>query len=299
MISVEELKIIEDLNYKTVYLATMTRSGTWYCHYMFENLETGLREGHIINQNHNLNILEGIKCIKAHTHSIFPDFLKLYQGPYRQKWVQLQFPNSGMNHGHVYVDYYPVLFSRIKNPNLIVIYLYRNPLDNMVSSFHHYKNHTSETVRTYTDKISGIKNIFESPSEFMRKGGLEGYIKQYFTFHSLRGYENSYHFCYEDLVREPFKTFSQILNKIGFYPSTIQEHEAIARAVRLSSPENLRQIELAKGSSLADDQLIPGGSTMHGGAIGKWKSELDSDDIEYCFSKLHEFGISNDEFIFE
>ena len=44
---------------------------------------------------------------------------------------------------------------------------------------------------------------------------------------------------------------------------------------------------------------MPGGSTMHGGAIGKWKSELDSDDIEYCFSKLHEFGISNDEFIIE
>tara|TARA_B100000214_G_scaffold362516_1_gene327034 strand:+ start:460 stop:1359 length:900 start_codon:yes stop_codon:yes gene_type:complete len=284
-------------SYTKVYFATMNRSGTWYTHFFFEffeNLMTGRKE---IKRNHNIDLYNSIQCLKSHTHSIFPEFDKLYDGKLKQKWGSLEFYCNAFNNGYINVEKFPEIFSPIQNPELKIIYLYRNPLDNCVSAFHHYKNHRLNGHRVYRHKITGQLTPFTSPSEYMRNGGLEGYIKQFFTFYVMRGQKNLLMIRYEDLVSDPVSTFTKIIEFMGFEIDNEIKYSAVKTASQMSRPDNLRQIELGIGHGLADDQTIAGGSTMHGGEVGKWRGELTEEDVDYCFNFFERFGISKDFFV--
>jgi len=285
--------------YVRTYFATMIRSGTWYAHFLFENLDMNITGRQSINETHGIHVYDGLQCIKSHNHSIFPSFPELYDGPLRENWDQLVFYCETFNFHYINVIELPELFSPIHNPNLKIVYLFRNPLDNCVSAYHHYKNHPNKSHSHYRDKISGEFKPFSSPSNYMRNGGLEGYIKQFFTHYAMRKHTNLLMVRYEDLIREPTQTFLEILSFIGVSTEDTERRLAITKAVEQSSPDQIRQMEMRIGHSLANDQNVPLGSQMHGGVIGKWKMELSAKDVNYCDKFLERFNIDRSQFVFD
>ena len=98
---------------------------------------------------------------------------------------------------------------------------------------------------------------------------------------------------YEDLVSDPVSTFTKILEFLGFEIDNEIKYSAVKIASQMSRPDNLRQIEIAIGHSLADDQADAGGSHMRGGEVGKWRGALTEEDVDYCFNFFERFGINS------
>ena len=252
-----------------------------------------------IVESYEFNYYENMRCLKFLAHAIFPEFERTYTGPLREKWDRLKFYADIWDQGSTAVNDYPEIFSPFYNENLAVVYLYRNPLDNCVSAFHHYSGHVSEGHRIYVEKSTGLKKIFESPSEYLRNGGLDGYIKQFFTFHAMREHPNLLMVRYEDLINSPEQTFAKILSAIEFPIDSELKLQALIYAASMAAPGRIQQYEQANGRPLANDQLDASSSHVRGGQIGKWKSELSDEDVTYCMDRLDEFGLRRDDFIFE
>jgi len=286
-------------NNSTLFLATMNRSGTWYIHFLFEYFEQFLSGNREIIEAYELNYYENIRCLKFLAHALFPDFDSLYTGPLRPAWDHLEFYTDIWDQGAEAVHEYPDVFSPRLNKKLTIVYLYRNPLDNCISAFHHYKRHSHEGHRFYLDRISGERKPFTSPSEYLRNGGLDGYIKQFFSFHAMREHKNLLMIRYEDLVASPEENFARILSLIGFSIDNDVKLQGLMQAVFMAQPENIRELEKSKGRSLANDQLDSKSSQMRGGTTGKWKNELSDADVKYCMDRLDEFGLDTNDFVFE
>jgi len=286
-------------DFPKLYFATMPRSGTWYSYFLFEFLDMALTGSNRVRRINEARIHFGTKIVKCHGHSIFPNFEQIYKGSFRNAWDELSFYCNAFNSGHNVVEEAPEQFSPLLNEDLKIIYLYRNPLDQMVSAFHHYKGSMSEQHRTYFDPKLDQRVPFLSASEHLRQGGLEGYIKQFFSYYEMRGNPNLMMVNYESLVAKPQHIFKKMLNFAGFDTELADHREPIENALATAAPDNVRDIERKLGRSLAQDQSDPNSSHLRGGQTGKWKNELKPADINYCFDELSRFGIQLDLFTFE
>jgi hypothetical protein len=245
------------------------------------------------------DIYAGTGLVKSHSHSIYPDFEKIYDGPHRRDWDRLSFYCSAFNYGHRFAELKPEYFSPLRNKELRIIYLYRNPLDQMISMFRHVRGSISETHRAYVDPGSGERQVFENISEFIRNGGLEGYLKQFFTFHAMRDDTNLLMLRYEDLLRAPEEIFLRMLAFVGFEPQNARQQAGVSEAVVLAAPDHVRRLESRIGQALAFDQLDPKSSHLQSGAVGRWKDGLDQADIDLTHQRLAEFDIDPSVFTFE
>ena len=286
-------------DFPKLFFATMPRSGTWYSFFLFEFLDMALTGSNRVRQINEARIHFGTKIVKCHGHSIFPNFEQIYKGPYRSAWDDLNFYCNAFNSGHNVVEQAPEQFSPLQSDDLKIIYLYRNPLDQMVSAFHHNKGSLSEQHRTYLEPKSGERVPFSSVSEYLRQGGLEGYIKQFFSYHEMRENPNLMMIKYENLVAEPCRMFEQMIEFVGFDTELEEHREAIENALTMAAPDRVRDIERKLGRALAQDQSDPNGSHLRGGQTGKWKNELSPVDIKFCLNELSRFDIPAESFIFE
>lgn len=287
--------------YTVGLLATMPRSGTWYSFYFFEFLDLYLTGRTTLQTRMELEVYHGLKVGKISVHSICPGFLEVYFGPYRQPWDDLEFYVDGYNYGYQkFIGGNIDVFSPASNSDIRIIYLYRNPLDQAVSYFRHAQHNKNEH-KTYRNREDGTVQEFSSASEFLRFAGLEAYIKQYFTFHVMaeRFPQNILMVSYEELMKSPTATFGSMLE---FWNVPIEEEEIQAqmrKALNSCSPQSLKNIEQALGSSLARDQAESSESHLRGGATGKWKQILDGEDKNFAADQFANFGISLDCFNLE
>jgi hypothetical protein len=152
-----------------------------------------------------------------------------------------------------------------------VVFLVRDPRDVLVSSWHHlvfresiYWGTLSDFVR---EDIVGVRKVVA----FMNLWLQHRHIPDGFLLVS-----------YEDLKRDPYESLRTILDFVGV---TDHAEAAIARALELSSFENMRKAEQARAS--ASPWLNPGSKPVdkamktRKGKVGGYREEMTDDDVAY------------------
>ena len=285
--------------YRVALFATMPRSGTWYSHYFIEFMDLFMTGRSEVRTRLDILVYEGLKLGKLHTHCICPGFLEACDSKFREDWGKLRFYTPGYNFGYDrFIKGNEQVFSPLLSANIRIIYLYRNPLDQMVSFYRHIQNHKQSTTRTFEDN-EGREITFESLSHFLRAGAVEGYLKQFTTYDFMRkrGTPQLLMMPYEDLLLDPERAFNRILVHLDLPPVDIGYKDAFAKALNATKPESLKNLERAMGAPLGRDQETNSETHLRGGEIGKWESVLSRADIEHIRDRFTSFGISLDRFV--
>ena len=284
--------------YRIALMATMPRSGTWYSFYFFEFLDLFMTSRENLNTRLDLYVYNGLKLGKLHTHCICPGFRKACKGPARFDWDQLVFYTPGYDYGSGrFIDGNQKIFSPLQNPEIRIVYVYRNPLDQIVSYYRHIQKHRQETTRSFTTE-TGEELIFTDLSHFLRTAGVDGYIKQYWTYHFMKALvpDRLLLVPYEDLVDFPAPTFVSMLRFLDLGLDRAVLEVPFKKALNATKAGSLKNLEKAIGSSLGRDQTDVEESHLRGGEIGKWSSALDADDLQFVETRLNAYGLDLGQF---
>ncbi|MDX1402819.1 MAG: sulfotransferase domain-containing protein, partial [Kiloniellales bacterium] len=227
-----------------------------------------------------------------------PGFLESCKGPLREKWDRLRFYNPGYNFGYdQFIKGNETVFSPHINPDVRIVYLFRNPLDQIVSFYRHIQHHGKGSTREFID-AKGNAIAFESLSHFLRAGALESYIKQYVTYRFLPrpAATRVLMFPYEDLVENPKRSFQRMMLHLETGPEPQGYREAFGKALNATTAESLKNLERSIGATLGRDQTRKNESHLRGGEIGKWREFLEQGDLDYAEEMLSSFGLSLSDF---
>ena len=299
--------------YKPFLISTMGRSGTWYNReffYFYNKLINGERPKHIIENmvknKTKINYIINLNIEKFNFNSVFiqhflcPGFEKNYNGDLRYKWNSLVF----------YSKYIPGKVTKVMkekkiiekldpyfNTNTKIVYYLRNPLDQPVAYYNAIQNHMDQDLKYYYDVQSKKKKSFLNIHDFLRKAGIDMYIKHYLSFKLLKEiYPNNILILhYENMVKKPKENFSKILDFIG-HKIHLKEFE---QAIKLSSKESIINLENAYGESISKTYNNKSERQLKDAKIGKWKNKITEDDIEYIKSRFNEFEIDFNSFIYD
>ncbi len=284
-------------DYRIALVATMLRSGTWFSFYFFEFLDVFLTGRGTLNTKLDLHVLHGLKLGKLHTHCLCPGFSEYYQGKHRAAWDALDFYTPAYNFGYQrFIEGNEAVFDPRRNHELRIVYLYRNPLDQMVSFYRHIEKHRQRSARTFVDE-TGAERHFESLSHFVETAGIGAYIKQYFSYAAMaagpdkKGADNILMVPYERLLRDGDNTYARILEFLGFALDDDTRCAAFAKARNASKVESLKVLEQAMPGALARDQSAAGETHMRGGEVGKWKAALGDGDLELISARLAQLDL--------
>lgn len=238
---------------------------------------------------------------KVHVHTICPGFEAAYTADLRSLWDALNFYVPGYNFGYEkFVAGNQDVYSPVTNPQIKIVHLCRNPLDQAVSYFRHARNNINAHKRSYLD-ADGNEVAIRDEQDFLHQVGLEAFIKQYFTFHLMHELypDNVLLVSYENMTRDPVDAFARILGHFGFSIDDENKHHCFARALESSSPESLKKIETALETTLARDQNEVEESHLRGGEIGKWKNYFNDSDLKFVDNSLRAFKLNLDLFTIE
>lgn len=164
-----------------------------------------------------------------------------------------------------------------------IIYLYRNPLDNIISNFFFKWKHRR-----------GEEDRFDQPREVIDII-LDRYIRHYVFGKGLAQTRNNV-LCvsYESLFGQPVDTLGKLASWLEFNV----DGECIEKAVRFSDKKNVKKEEQKLGHAVHSPAGFRG-SFVRSGKIGQWKEYLDDEDVAYVELRLQEHGISLSGFIIE
>lgn len=296
-------------------IATLTRSGTWYCRCFFFALHKLLagdefdstelvREFYAEDREFKdvKNTLGLDKLIIA--HATCPGFKDHYRGELRESWDKLEFYGEGHVHDNgdiiMQKSKRKKIFDPYYNHNSKIVYIYRNPLDSAVSFMKALENYKNPRVM-YKKDSDGNKAPFEDVKDYIYSAGLPAFIKQFFTFKAMREMfpKNIIMVPYEDLIKKPEQTFMMMLAHFGYVLKNDHQLKMIRRALYLSSQDSLKVAEQNLGFNLANDRAMSGDTQIRGGAVGKWKAFFDEIDIERIEIKMNAFNLSLKDCILE
>ena len=180
-----------------------------------------------------------------------------------------------------------VLATHISVPNdnwKYCVFLYRNPLDYLISCFHYF--HVKRGDRKYNHPID-IKDIW-----------IPRYIKEYLEFDRIRTEKsnNCLSISYEDLIRNTPKAMSDAVSLIGLECS----EQEINLAIKNSSKENIRKAEKMNGSTIvAQKSKNYKFSFIRSGEIGEWKTVFSDRQVDVIFQEFIKNGIDPTKFTYE
>ena len=277
------------------FIGTMPRSGTWYISMVlrFYNELLQGKELSVPSRGQSYaqsQVLLGVEHI-AVFHAVCPGF-QHYQGSYRAVWDELGFFHKGFDLFDEFMEKTEYLMDPTLNPNARIGYLYRNPLDQAVSLYHH-----SLSSSVLDDKMAA----FQGPRDYCFDQGLDSYIKQFLSYKIMQETcpDQVTLFRYEDLLRSPKLTIESVLGFLGHNPSSTSCQEKLAIALENASMSGVKKMESLLGHSLANDQKDPSSSHVKDGRIGKWKEAFQPGDLDTVEARLNEFGITMDWFTWE
>ena len=140
--------------------------------------------------------------------------------------------------------------------NLHSISIIRDPRDVMVSHYHLIRDKRDEVVEPFhlfiRDRRHGLENWFKHYSSWRPRSGLV-----------LR---------YEDMLANPHREFSHLLDALGVDHHDDILHEAIAR----SSFRTLQSAEKQRKPSVPQDGLF-----FRSGSSGQWRDRFSEEDLAY------------------
>jgi len=162
-----------------------------------------------------------------------------------------------------------------------IVFLYRNPLDYVVSRFYYNWKYREAT-----------EDVHQHPREILDYA-LDPYIEQYTYMREVAARrDNVLKVCYEALYGSPVETFGLIVGWLGFPVS----YAAIQKAVEFSSIKQVRKEEEEHGAIHAPKEGLKGFFTRSG-AIGQWQEYFNDQDIAEIESRLAAGNVNLSEFI--
>lgn len=302
------MEITNSIDQKGALIGTMPKSGTYLVNYFFyflhnfiigadtSKIEVPLPDKFHLCGAHNIfSPSIGLELFLA-GHTTCPGF-ETKLGKYGKPWEALRFWVDGYFYAKRFVDERPTVFYPEVNPEVRIVHVYRNPLDQSVSAWRHSLNHTNEANRFYIAP-DGSKTELKNPKDFLHLVGLDAYLKLFVTYKVVQeNYPyNILMVSYEDLVTSNEATFVSILKFLGHDPFEHNTIGAVREALLCSSPAYLQMIEKMTGNTLAKDQKGSGESHIRDGSIGGWKAYFGEQDLIKVEEKLRIFDLSLSEF---
>jgi hypothetical protein len=284
------------LDRDTFIFCTMPRSGSYYALRFVLHLDQVLcgidGELSVKRQRFGHQFLTGIDAnvIFHHFTSPFMDEARLRDASLRTYpyWSSLQeFPDYPVDIRKQLMDHIdPFYPGRTR-----VIFVYRNPLDQVVSAIDHLQNQKS------------YKNIYRFDAKTVETA-LQWYFKMYYWHFAASQYivGATQFLCYEDLIRRPVEAWGWLARRLVGADRLADRPGCIEEAMRRSSYKESLLWERKNKVSLANDQDGDQPTHLRGGEIGKWKSKLaglDKDFYAVCIRHMKNLGIPRKAFIFE
>ena len=294
-------------------IGTMGRSGTWYNReffFFYNKILSGEEPAKIldnmIKKKIKIKYLVNLNEKKLGYNSVFiqhflcPGFIDFYNKPLKKKWDELIF----------YSKQIPAKFTKVMldnnvdkkvnpylNPNSKVIYYYRNPLDQAVAYFKTIQTHLSEELKYYYNSETKKKELLIDVHDFIRKVGMDMYIKHYLSYKLTQKIypKNVLILTYENMVKDPENNFSEVLDFIGHK----KDEDAFKEAIKMSSKESIIKLENAYGEAISQTYKYKSDRQLRDAKIGKWKNQLNEEDIEYIKQRFNDFEIDFNSFILE
>ncbi len=178
------------------------------------------------------------------------------------------------------------------------LFVYRNPLDTMVSQYHYLVTRTADpaTPNAYT--------TWKSPESIRKKAkewedvGCSGYMRHSMGLDRWCHFFNNWiNYCdvscsYELLNRIPGTVFKRVINKLSLHVSD----EIIEEAINRSDFRRIRALEEKTGKSTRMAQLST--KFTRNGRVGQWKNHFDKSDISYFKARMTHYGIDISRFEF-
>ena len=292
---------------RNAFVLTMPRSGTWYHIYFFtfyNQMCQGYSAEQIIARILNKSLIPAQPIIDSAfgpalfnvKHSICPGFKSVVEASKLQKWNQLEFYANGFIEGLLFTE--SDLFSPQLNPDVRIVYVYRNPLDQAVSFFKHLQKHVDKSQCFYQD-AQGNQVEMTTVSQYFRAVGLESYLKQYLTFKWTAEFfpEQIKLMTYEALTKDPSAHFQSVLAFLGDY-SIFDEHMAVFQnALKYSDKDAMKKLENKLGGALGNDQTDRNERHIRSGAIGQWRQYLSAEDLDFAEEFVSPYGVSLSDFV--
>ena len=164
-----------------------------------------------------------------------------------------------------------------------LVFLYRNPLDLIISSYFYF-------WRLQPKKAE----IYSHPREVADRYLTDFIAKYSFMRAWAKRKPNFLCLSYETMKRAPFEMFTMVVLRLGL-PLDIPK---LRRAVEFSSFDASRKEELENGPIHPPTKDYQGFFTRSG-EIGQWKEFFDDADLKRIWSRLEAAGIQRSEFILE
>ena len=144
---------------------------------------------------------------------------------------------------------------------------------------------------------SNKKKKFIDIHDYLRNGGIDMYLKHYLSFKLLKEKfpYNILILFYEDMVNKPEENFSKVLEFIGHKKDVDKFNEAL----KLSSKDSIIKLENAYGESMSKAFKDKSDRQLKDGKIGKWKNQLNKDDIKYIEDRFKKFEINLETFTYQ
>jgi hypothetical protein len=282
------------------YLSTMPRSGTNFLTYFFNYYHMALKDELDFDNPIPVEIVKGawngfmestlgFKWFLV-SHNFCPGFESLCDGNFRENWnniVKSKYDNNDMNYIFLIDKFRNILYPNL-NKKVKIIFVFRNPLDQIISLSKHYENH-----------ITPIPNS-DLKSEESIMYMINQYIKMYLTYDYMKKLypENIKFISYEELSSNPRKIIEDILEYYNFDLSISNRLKTFDNVLDIVTPKALRELELRTGKTLANDQKLSSSkeSHMRGGKVGKWIEFFSKEDLYLIEKRFNEFGLTLNSF---
>lgn len=167
-----------------------------------------------------------------------------------------------------------------------IVFIYRNPLDQMISFFKHNQRYLPDNhpqAPKSIPKASLEKFIFNMSA-------LEDYIKIFYSFHVIRQkYPNMILFVpYEEIINNKPVALRRIINHLGIP----YKEKAFLTAMDLTSIENMKALENKMGHTLLNSKQQTPERHIRNGGIGVWQTQMTPEMVQRIESFFNKFSLS-------
>lgn len=149
-----------------------------------------------------------------------------------------------------------------------LMFLYRHPLDQIVSRLHH--TYLSRGLAVPEGAVEEFAHVYGAHRNVLAALGEKRPI---------------FVFTYEDMMRDAGTVFIEMLRWIGYRPSP----DLVAQAVRNSDFDTVRAFETANGRIHAGPEQT--GFHARDGRTGQWKTALGAGDVDAARRILDAYGV--------
>lgn len=173
-------------------------------------------------------------------------------------------------------------------PGTKIVFVFRNPLDQLISLFKHYNHYPADEdlARTNSDPYKGLEEfIFDQHA-------LDSYIKVFYSYHvMMQKFPQLFlSIPYEQLLHARTQTLRNIISFLDL-PF---DADAFNQAIALTSKEALSKHENTQNKSLmsetGDDLHRP--RHIRNGNIGVWQNIMTPDMVQKIADRMQQLGLS-------